>query len=166
MVEKKRLLAVIIIVVLVASGAFYFFQSEENKVIRRINLLADKVSKEGTEPAVIMAQRVSKIAEIFADICDIESDRHNLFRQYRRDEIRSYVASARARFQSLSLDFLDIQVEFPSKNLATARLTGMFSGINKSGEIFDETIELEMELVKVDSEWFIRRIKAVEVLER
>ncbi|MDH3976038.1 MAG: hypothetical protein OEV42_17320 [Deltaproteobacteria bacterium] len=158
----------IALVSLAVAGFFIYsyFMSDEKKVIKRLVRLSELVSKEGEEPAVIMAGRIRGVGDLFAETCRFSSDARNMSRTFRPDEITSHTASARANFLKLSIKFYDMNVSFPGDKAALVSLTAILSGVTKSEALFDEIHELEVELVHVEKKWLIRRITAVEVLEK
>lgn len=166
MVKTLKLLVSIAIIAGAVFLVYNFFMSDEKKVIKTLNRLSELVSKEGEEPAVMMAQRIRGVGDLFAESCLFSSDARNMSRSFRPDEITSHTASARAGFLNLSLKFYDMNVTFPDDGLARVSLTAILSGLTKSEELFDETHEMEVELVLVEKTWLIRRIRAVEVLEK
>lgn len=166
MVKTVKILVVIALVAGAAYFLYNFFMSDEKKVISQLDKLAQLVSKEGEEPALMMAQRIRGVADLFAETCQFSSDARHVSRTFRPDEITSHTASARANFLNLSLKFYDINVDFPEEGLARASLTAILTGLGKSDELFDETHELEVEFVKSEKGWLIQRIRAVEVLQK
>lgn len=164
-----KILKMVLALILLAGAGFIiynYFMSDEKKVIKRLERLAELVSKEGQEPAVMMAQRIRGVGDLFAETSMFSSDARNMSRTFRPDEITSHTASARAAFLNLSLKFYDMNVRFTEDGVARVSLTAIASGLTKSEELFDETHELDVELVKVEKGWFISRITAVEVLKK
>ena len=157
---------IVILLAFVAWGLYLYLQSDERKVRKRFSKLSELVSKEGGESAVVLAQKARNTGALFYSTCTIESGDSMRSGTYKPEEIASHTASARAMFQELSLEFYDLKVDFPSGDTARAGLTGILKGLTKSDELFDETHELEVDLTKVENDWFISRIKAVQTLER
>ena len=158
-----------IIFILTAVGAsllFLYFQSDERKVSKRFSTLAELVSKEGGESVVVLATRARGIGKLFHDPCTVEASDQLHAGSYTPEKITSRVASARTLFKTLSLKFYDLNITFPTDGLARVRLTGMLSGQTKQEELFEETHEMEVDLTKVEGEWFFSRLQAVQVLER
>lgn len=164
-----KFLKIVLALILLAGTGFLIYSyyiSDEKKVIRRLERLAELVRKGGEEPAILMAQKMRGVGDLFAETCLISSDARSMSRTFRSEEIASHTASARAGFLKLSVKFYDIHVTFPENGVARVSLTAVLSGLTKSDERFDETHELEVELVNVQKEWFIRQIRAVEVLKK
>ncbi len=165
MVNKRNGL----ILLIAAAGAvflFFYLQSDERKVKKRFSTLSKLVSKERGESVVILATRARGIGQLFSDPCAVEASDHLRSGRYTPEQITSHAASARALFKKLSLKFYDLNVTFPADGRATIRLTGMLSGLTKQEETFEETHEMEVELVKVEGKWLFSKFRAVQVLER
>ena len=165
MVKEVKIIIAIVLIGVAAFVAFNYF-SDEKKIMRRLDGLSGFISKEEGEPALTMAQKMKGVGSVFSETCLFEFDGRNISRNFRSDEITSYTTAARIKFSNLSLKFYDITVTVKDGNMANVSLTAIASGMTSGGEIFDETHEIEFELVKVDNEWFLRRIRAIEVLKK
>ena len=166
MVNKKNLL--ILLVLIIAGGVIFsiYQQSDEQKIEKRFARLSKLFSKEDLEPALAMATKVKGIGALFAKNCIIESSDRLRSGSYTPEQITSHAASARALFRTLKLKFYDIEITLSEEGKTVTSLTGMLSGILKREETFNETYEMEVDLVKVEGDWFFSAIRMVEVLKK
>ena len=166
MVNKNNLS--IILVLIIAGGVIFsiYQQSDEKKIEKRFARLSKLFSKEDLEPALAMATKVKGIGALFAKNCIIESSDRLRSGSYTPEQITSHAASARALFRTLKLKFHDIEISFQGESEAKTTLTGMLSGMSKQEENFNETYEMEFDLVKLEDDWFFSAIRMVEVLKK
>ncbi|MDT8318402.1 MAG: hypothetical protein RQ824_10515 [bacterium] len=166
MVNKKNLLALLVLIV-AAGGVFYIYQqSDEKKIEKRFARLSELFSKDDLEPALLMATKVKGIGSLFAKNCIIESSDRLRSGNYSPEQITSHAASARALFRTLKLEFYDVEIALSGDGKAATTVTGMISGLSKQGETFNETYEMEVDLVKLEEDWFFSAIRMVEVLKK
>jgi len=166
MVNKKNILVLLILII--AGGLVFnlYQQSDEKKIKKRFTRLSELFSKDDLEPALLMATKVKGIGSLFAKTCIIQSSDRLRSGTYTPEQITSHAASARAIFRVLKLKFYDIEISLQGEGEAKVNLTGVLSGISKQEENFDETHELEFDLVKLEDEWFFSAIRMVEVLQK
>jgi len=165
MVEKKY---IIIAVLVIAAVITYFVlqESEEEKVRKQFSLLSEYVSKKSDENNIMLAANAKKVQNLFAEHCELGIPMYSISGNYKPNDISSLVLSSRSYFAKVTLSFHDINVDFPEKDSASVNLTANLKGKLTSGEYTDDTHELEFTLEKVEDEWLINAIEAVEVLDK
>ena len=166
MVKLKYILIAIVIVGLGLLATRYLFQSEEKRVRKQFDLLSEYVSKEPDENAIAMANKMQKLGSLFGDSCELQVAVELLSGTYTREEIASYAARARTRFQKVSLGFHDLEVTFPENGVAKATATARLTGQTRAGEQMRETRELECLLKKSENKWLFNHIEVIEVLRK
>jgi len=165
MVNRKRV-AIILALAVAAIAAWHLLQSDEVKVRKQLNLLAELISKEGEESTIMAAQRGHSIGKIFTDPSAYETDAHTYSGSYSRQQIARQALLARAGFTHLRLKLHDISITFTNKIRAGVILTANVAGETKAGDKIDNAHEIELTLSKTEKKWLISRIKVVEVLVR
>ena len=166
MVSKKNLLVLLVLIVLGGIILSIYQQSDKKRIEKRFARLSELFSKDDLEPALVMATKVKKIGSLFAKNCIIESSDRLRSGTYSPEQITSHAASARALFRTLKLKFYDIEIELTGEGKAVTSVTGMLSGMSKREETFNETYEMEVDLVKIEKDWFFSAIRMVEVLKK
>lgn len=166
MVKLKHIVLAGAVLVLAVALITSFSESEEKRVKKRFALLAGWVSKEPGETAFTMAQKVRKIGGLFAERCTLQAPLDGVSGVYSPDEISRYAARARLPFSKLSIDFYDVDIDFPEERTARAVLTGRATGRLKGGEGVDEVRELQCVLEKVENKWLFTDFEVVQVLKK
>ncbi|MBE9504337.1 MAG: hypothetical protein IME96_09200 [Proteobacteria bacterium] len=163
---NSKLVKVALILIIGGIALYFFLQSEEGKIRKELNLLTELISREGEEPALILAQKARRTGLLFTETCDYESKSHSYSGHYTRQEIIRQTAAARSQFSSLKLKLYDLQIEFPTEKTAKVILTASVKGQTKAGEEVNDTHEIELTLKKIEKEWLINYVKVVEVLAK
>lgn len=166
MVDRKKIIITALIIIAGLSASCSLSGGNEKKVKKLFARLEEKAEKKGEESIMKVALRVRGIGALFAEESLIESNLYDLTGTYSPDDINSLAAAISVRFTNLSIKFYDIRVSFPAKGQARANLTAMLTGASKRDGPIKETRELEVDLVKIEGEWYFRRISMVEVLEK
>ncbi len=169
MVRLKSLLIAGLIVLIGVLAVFYLLPSEEKKVRKQFDLLAQYAVKEPNEDLLSAVNRAKNIARLFSDPCELKAEGDSFYSmagKYSREEMAGYTFRGRSYFSNLSLKFQDLKVEFPERETASVRLTATLSGRATSGESVDEAREFLSVLRKVEKKWLFSRFEVVEVLKR
>ncbi len=140
--------------------------NEEKRVKKQFHLLSDWVSKSQEENALTLLQKMKSIGNLFDEHCDLQIEDRSLSGSYTRQEIATYAGSARSYVSQLDSKFYDFRIIFPEKEIARVNLTARVTGRSTAGELIEETRELECVLRKIDKQWLLSQIKAIEVLKK
>ncbi len=160
---------VVTAVVVAAAGImvfFWFFQSDEAKIKKQFNVIAELASKASDEHELTAAVNARKIGEKFAETCRIEIPAYNISRTYAGKEISARIMGARSRYAEILLTFHDIDIRFPEEETARVVFTAYVEAVRLSGEPFREVHELVCRLEKNGNDWLLTQIEGVLVLER
>lgn len=146
--------------------ALYLFPSEEKKIKKQFQLLAEWVSKDPGETIMTMAYKIKNIGTLFDGTCQFKIPVYSFSGSYTPEEISSYATSGRLSFSQLDLRFYDLHIVFPEKGIAKVTLTAKLTGKLTVGEYVDEAHELETILKKIEKRWLFSRFEVVEVLKK
>ena len=166
MVRVKHIVTTLLVVILAIVAWVYLVQSDTKKIRKQFDSLSKLVSKELGENPLTMATKAKTIATLFAETCELTDPISGLPAVYTPGEMSSYVANSRIAFSELSATFYDFNIEFPETGLARVTLTGNLKGKLMSGNIVDETREVECVLKKTGRNWLFSEIEVVEVLKK
>lgn len=166
MVKIKYLLIGVLVVIIGIAVVFYFFPNEEKKVKKQFHFLSEWVSKSPDEQTFTMLQKIKNIGTLFDEHCELIAPGQSLSGSYAREEISTYVGSARSHFSQLDLKFYDFHIVFPEKEATKVTLTARLTGRSTAGEQVDETRELDCVLKKIENKWLFIQIEVVEVLKK
>jgi len=165
-VKIKYLVVGALIVIVGIVVAITLMSSEEKRVKRQFHLLSEWVSKSPEENALTMLQKMKNIGTLFDEQCEMKAPDQSLSGSYTRQEISTYAGSARSHVSQLDLNFYDLRIIFPEKEIARVNLTARLTGRSTAGERVDETRELECVLRKIDKKWLFSQIEVIEVLKK
>jgi hypothetical protein len=160
-------MAIALLVVILAVVVWvYLVQSDTKRIKKQFDSLSKQVSKEKGENPIAMASKAKTIATLFAETCELSDPISGLPAAYTPGEMASYAANNRIAFSELSLTFYDFNTEFTETGVARVTLTGSLKGRLMSGNIVDETREVQCVLKKIGRKWLFSKIEVIEVLKR
>jgi hypothetical protein len=166
MVKAKTLAIALLAVILAVVAWVYLSQSDTKKIKKQFDSLSKLVSKEPGENPITMVTKAKTLEALFAETCQLSNPIDDLKVTYTPAEMSSYAANSRIAFAELSLNFYDFNIEFPERGLARVTLTGNLKGKLMSGNLIDETREVQCVLKKINRKWLFSEIEIVEVLKR
>jgi hypothetical protein len=159
----------LIVVLVVAAGIWVTLRSsetEERRISKQLDRLADWVSKDPEEPIFATARKIRRIASLFADDCKIVTEEPSLSGAHGSEDIADRVARVRSTFTDLRLRFYDLDIAMAGRDSANAMFTGRITGRTRYQGRVDESREVACTLVRTEGEWLFARIEVVPVLER
>ena len=166
MVRTKTVILALLTVILAVVAWVYLSQSDSKRIRKQFDSLSKLVSKEPGENPITMVTKAKSLGTLFAETCELSNPIDGLKVTYTPAEMSSYAANNRIAFAELSLNFYDFNIEFPEKGSARVTLTGNLKGKLMSGDLIDETREVQCVLKKINRTWLFSEIEIVEVLKR
>ncbi len=165
MVKKISQLVLLVLVGALAFWAYEkFFPSEEKKIRLFLRDLAEAASFSANDKSLARLAGAGRVAGFFSANAEINvqvPDEGSGTIQG-RDEIRRVAGLARARFNSVHVEFLDMIVTLdPERLSAVAELTAK---ITLTGQRDFGVQELKFQLKKIDGNWRITRVDTVKTL--
>ena len=145
---------------------FIFSQSEEAKVKKQFEFIAEKIEKKSGENRIIAAAKVNRIGEVIIDPCKIHAPAYSFSREASSDELSTFILGKRSRYSAITLKFYDFVIDFPEKDTARVNLTESMEGKLKTGEFVEDIHELKCQLQKIEDIWRLKEIEVVEVLRK
>lgn len=165
-VNMKTIIAAAVLVVAGIIALFWYFQSDEARIKKRFNTIAELVEKSPDEHELTAAVNARRIGDMFADTCQIEIPSYNISRAYAKEDIPPHVMGARSRYSDIVMKFHDIDIDFPEEGIARVTFTAYVEAVWISGEAVREVHEIACWLEKIEKDWFFNQIEVVTVLER
>jgi hypothetical protein len=166
MVNPKNIVIVAVICLAGLIALFWLYESDETKIKKRFETLAEEAAKVSDEKELAAALKAKKISEMCTDPFTVEIPSYSISKTFPKSEIAANILAARAHYASTSVKFYDIAIEFPEEGIANATLTGSVEAKLTSGELINEIHELQCRLEKIEKDWFFARIEGVDVLEK
>ncbi|PYI84825.1 MAG: hypothetical protein DME26_12595 [Verrucomicrobia bacterium] len=165
----KKLSRVLIVAAAVVLGFFAYqklFPSEETKIHRLLNHVAETVSFEPKEGNLSKLAAANKLGSYFSPEVEIavQVPGGRLEEVQGKDEVVRLAMAARVTLTSAKVEFLDVTVAVdPSKLSAIADLTAKATIPNEK-DFFVQ--ELKIGLNKTNEEWRISRVETVRVFRQ
>ena len=166
MVKSKYMIIACGVLVGGAIAFLIFWQSEEAKVRKQFEFIAEKIEKTPGESPIIAAAKANQIRKVFAEKCRIDAPAYSASRDILSDELSTIVLSMRSRYSEISLMFHDFVIEFPEQDAAQVDLTAIMEGKSTTGESVEDLHELKCRLEKIEEVWRLKEVEVVEVLKR
>jgi hypothetical protein len=166
MVISKNTIILGLILIVGIIAFFWFYQSDEAKVKKRFETLAEEVDKKPDEKEITSALKARGISEMCDKKIDIELPSYSISRSFHKRNIPANVLAARERYDDIAVKFYDLNIKFPKDGLANVDLTASVDAKLTSGETANEVHELNCTLKKIDKDWFFSKIEGVRVLEK
>jgi hypothetical protein len=149
-----------------AGGALLFFlwPNEEKAVRRHLERLADTIEKQADEKDMEAAAKALKISNYFTPgavivvgkpVPDLSG----------RASIKQAALFGRASVQTITVDFVDVSVNFEEDGRAHVECTAQGRVQEVGSERGIEARYIEMILVKQDGEWLIDKMNEVKALQ-
>lgn len=163
----KIILRVVLLAALVALGVWLwtiFFPSPEKIIRRRLAAVAKLVSFTTNESSLARLASAESLTGYFATNVEVNINTgESGQRQFvGRAQIRQAVLAAHSAFGSLSVKFLDVDVDVaPDKTSATADVT---VDANVAGQPNAILQEVKITLRKIGGQWLITRVETVRIL--
>ena len=166
MVKAKHIIVVVGILVGGMLAALIFWQSEEAKIRKQFEFIAEKIEKTLGESPIIAAAKANQIREVSAERCRIDAPAYSAPRDILSDELPAIVFRIRSEYSAMSLMFHDFVIEFPEQDTAQVNVTAIMEGKSASGEPVEDLHELKCNMEKIEEVWRLKGIEVVEVLKK
>jgi hypothetical protein len=166
MVNSKYLIIGCAVLVGGAVAFLIFWQSEEAKVRKQLDFIAEKIEKTAGESPIIAAAKANQIREAITENLRINAPAYSSLRNISSDELSTILLGMRSRYSEISVRFYDVVIEFPEDEVASVNLTAVMDGKLTTGEHVEDLHELKCMLKKIEEVWKFTEVEVVEVLER
>ena len=166
MVKTKHIIVVVGILTGGILATLIFWQSEEAKIRKQFEFIAEKIEKRPGESPIIAAAKAYQIREVVAEMCRIDAPAYSAPRNIPSDELPAIILRMRAEYSAISLTFHDFVIEFSEQDTVQVNVTAIMEGKSTSGEPVEDLHELKCILQKTDEDWRLKEIGVVEVLKK
>ena len=145
---------------------FIFSQSDETKVKKQFEFIAEEIEKTHEESQITAATKANRIREAFTETCKIHAPAYSFSRDISSDELSALFLTARSHYSEISLKFYDFVIDFPEKSTAQVTLTSSMEGRLTTRESIEDLHELKCKLQRIEDIWRLKEIEMVEVLKK
>ena len=152
------------IVLVLAAGAWIWSRlgSADQRVIRqKLSRLESLIEKDGSENNLVDANKVRQIGDLLTPEFEVDVVPYSQ-KVTNRQELMRLAMGYRARSQKVGVDFRDEELTIDAAS-RSARLAAVV--VVSGGEMRRESYRVAMDLEKSGSDWLIRRVEVLEVLE-
>ena len=148
-------------VVAVAGAVWVLFPTEENRILSRLESLAEAASLEPDPSPIGRAARGARIAAYFT-----EGARIDLGAPFRaiegRDALTGLLAALRVPDDGINVTFFDATVTFDRRMLiASGRLSARATSCSSAGEEIYAARLLDVALRQIDGDWLVEDLRVV-----
>lgn len=155
--------------ILVAAGVVIFFsavESQESKIKKQFDFIAEKIKKSSGESPIISSAKAKSLTKVFAKTCFIRIPAYSFSKKIKLSELPSYVLGMRSQYSAISLSFYDFFFEQLDEKECLITVTAGMRGILKSGDVPEDIQEVSCRLQKFNDAWKFIEIEVVEVLKK
>ncbi len=160
---------IIALAVLLGACALWFFvfrSTDEAKIKKQFQILAESASKAGEETAATLYLKSASLSALFDDHCSLDVAHSFVSGSYTPEEVSSKMVQAHKLFETATMKIYNLTVRMDGENKASAIFTLRFTGKSKNGASFDETREIEASLIRKEGKWLFCAFKIAQVIER
>lgn len=163
---SSRQLIIIGGIVLAAVVVFLVLRpSDEAKILKKLNLMAEYCTTQQQEPAMVTLQKVSSAAKLCTDPCLVKVDSEKVDQEFSRKEISDRVLMLKKRLIGTTFTFYDTSFTSLEGNNAALTTTLRLNRKTVDGRIAD-AYELDITAKKIEGKWLFSSFAVVEFVER
>lgn len=140
-------------------------KNDEDAIRKAIARASSILRKDPDESGLTMAMKCDSLGRLAADTVSIEVSKAGVAGEMSGAEAAALAARMRAFFNSMSLDFKDVEIKL-EKQAAKVSCAVAFSGTTSSGEKLSDFRKISMEMVKKDGAWLFKTCRDVETLRK
>lgn len=165
---KKAL--IIVVIILVGLGVFYFFQQKtpEDKILSQLDEIKDYINKHEPQKSPIAAITVAnKFTDFVSEDVVIQHQTQDIKYDFLRSkkELSYSLAMAQRMYNSVQLEYLEIQVDLLSENESTVELVAKVLVKENEKDVFEDVIPLKLHLSNIDDQWIITKAYNIDPFE-
>jgi hypothetical protein len=162
----KTIFLILIALLLVFWGYRTLFPSDHKIIRKKLEEMAGTVSFSPDDSGIRRLAKQNKLPGYFSRdvVVNVMIPDGSVQTLRGRDDLLVAYQVAQRNVRRIQVRFLDVQLQFaPGKETATAHLT-VLADINNEKNALAQ--ELQMDLTKIDGDWFISQIDTVETITR
>jgi hypothetical protein len=144
---------------------FFFWPSDEKKISRKLDALADYCSSENSETGIETLQKAALAAKLCTDPCTVHMESLNINRQFGRKEFTDRLLLMKKRLPDTRFSFHDTDINKVNDNQADVITTLRLNGKSVNGE-FTDAYEMHITVVKNDGGWHFSSFTVVEFMKK
>jgi len=165
----KRIPLILAIVVAIVAALFIlkrFMTTEEAKIARQCQSLAELISAPADEKLTSIVLRTERLKKVLADRCRFEVQTYRMTEEFSKEEVVSRYVAVRQMVKSADVLIKDIDVLDINGDEATATFTVRASAALDGGSRDTKTAAVIATLNRIDGQWLFTEFVEETVLEK
>ena len=162
----SRIISIIILVIIIVFVMMNCFHNDTWKVKKQFETLSTSIAKKQGEKLLHTGLKKNKINDLFDSKCTFKTQLYKNSGPFTPMEISNRIFAVRNNFVYLSVNFVDMKIDFPDKNTAITTFTVKATGKRSDGKMENYYREADCVLKLIKDSWLISEIVTVEVLKK
>ncbi|MCF8055281.1 MAG: hypothetical protein K9K37_01415 [Desulfocapsa sp.] len=162
---NKKLLFLLLTLLVGAAVVFFLLPSDEKKIRRNLNLLAEYSSSTSGEAAIGELQKAAMAGKLCSDPCRVHIESFAITHDFNKKELRDNLILMKKMLPHTTFKFHDTVVELTGNDRAEIVTT-----LSLSGKIADDRVtdayELNVIATKTEGDWYFSAFTVVEFMEQ
>ncbi len=147
------------------AALYFFFPSEEKKIRRNLDSLAEYCSSSAEEGPLPAFKKVMLAGKLCLYPCRVQVESQNINRAFSKKELSDHLLLLKKRAVNTQFSFHDTVVNFPIDDQAEVLSTLSLDGKTKDSR-FTDAYELKIQVKKRDGDWLFSSFTVVEFMEK
>lgn len=158
----KKIIVIIALLCVVAALVFLFLNRETIRIRRQFKKVAELISKDGPETNIQELMKAQAVKGFIAEQVSFSAGPGLPAETFEADEMAGLVYEVRAAIKQGVLKFSDLEVSFPSGEIADVNVKAIFIGATTQGEAISEALQLNCVLLKQNGKWVFSQVESEE----
>jgi len=155
-----------ILFLLLAAATFYLIlPSDEKKIRKNLNSLAEYCSSSGKETPIAILKNVMLAGKLCTYPCRVQVESFNISRDFNKKEFTDHVLMLKKMTLNTRFSFHDTVIDFPMDGRAELVSTLRLDGKTKD-QRFTDAYELNIHVEKTNGDWLFSSFTVIEFMEQ
>ena len=156
----------IIIVILVAAASLYLLlPSDEKKIRKNLNTLAEYCSSSSEEGPIPTLKKVMLAGKLCSYPCRVQVESFKINQDFSKKEFTDHVLMLKKMTLNTQFSYHDTVINFPMDGKAELVSTLRLAGKTKDNR-FTDAYELDIQAEKINGDWLFSSFTVVEFMEQ
>jgi hypothetical protein len=156
---------IILFLLLAVASFFLLLPSDEKKILKNLNSLAEYCSSSGEEAPIAALKNVMLAGKLCTYPCRVQVESFNINRDFTKKEFTDHVLMLKKMTQNTRFSFHDTIIDFPVDGRAELVSTLRLDGKTKDKR-FTDAYELSIHVEKTNGDWLFSSFTVVEFIEQ
>jgi hypothetical protein len=162
---NRKLLFILLALLVALAVVFFLLPSDEKKIRRNLDLLAEYSSSTSGEAAIAELQKAAMAVKLCSDPCRVHIESFTITRDFSKKELRDNLIMMKKMLPRTTFTFHDTVVELTEDDRAEIVTTLSLSG-KIADDRFTDAYELNIIAIKTEGDWYFSAFTVVEFMEQ